>query len=152
MRHGRAEDSNPGGDAARTLTPAGGRAVEGIGARFAQERHPLSSIVTSPFVRTVQTAEAFLKGARLELSPASESRLASGTRAESMLEVVQESALPTLLIGHMPDVSALVSLVCSGAQSTRVVFEPGTIACVRFLGSPRVGNAALTWMRQPNQW
>lgn len=152
MRHGRAEDAHPDGDRARPLTPAGRDAVRAVGAAFAKEKHPLAGIVASPFVRTVQTAEAFIEGSGLALSVDTDPRLASGTRAETMLDVVQDHPLPLLMIAHMPDVAALVSWVSSGAEGTRLVFEPGTVACVRFLGQPRVGNGALTWMRQPHQW
>ncbi|MEM6733595.1 MAG: hypothetical protein AAF658_18695, partial [Myxococcota bacterium] len=115
---------------------------------FRAEGHPLSAVVASPFARTRSTADAFLDGGEYSVDP----RLASGSRAETMFEVVQETALPALVIGHMPDVGQLVSFLTSGSQLARFVFEPSTIACVRFLGSARPGAGALTWMRLPTQW
>lgn len=152
MRHGRAEDAHVDGDRSRALTTDGRAAVRAVGAAFARERHPLAGVVASPFLRTVQTAEAFLEGLSSSLSFGTDPRLASGTRAETMLDLVQDNTLPLLLIGHMPDVASLVSLASSGSEGTRLVFEPGTVACIRFLGQPRVGNGALTWMRQHHQW
>ncbi|MEM6531196.1 MAG: histidine phosphatase family protein [Myxococcota bacterium] len=152
MRHDEAQSMSPDGDSGRRLTDEGRRRAEATGRGFVAEGHRVSAIVSSPFARTMETVECFLRGSGFSITADADRRLASGARPEAMMEVIQESEGPLLLVGHMPDVAELTAWLISGGAETRVSFGTGTIACIRFLGSPRPGSGTLCWMRMASQW
>lgn len=143
---------SPDGDPGRRLTAVGRQRAEKTGRGFSAEGHSLASVVSSPFARTVETVECFLQGSGFEVAPSADRRLAAGSRHEAMMEVIEEHEGPLLVVGHMPDVAELISWMVSAGSQARVSFGTGTIACVRFLGSPRAGSGTLTWMRMASQW
>jgi phosphohistidine phosphatase len=122
MRHGPAEDSSPSGsDAERDLTPAGRERVRNVAqALLAQNELPLV-IVSSPLVRSLQTAEivagiaqqsgvAVTVSTRRELAPGG-----NGLALASELRLAQKRRV--MLVGHEPDVAVLItSLGLAAAQ------------------------------------
>ncbi len=152
MRHGHAEAVHRDGDAHRELTPSGRSAVGSAGSGFAAQGVRLQSVIASPFVRTQQTVEEFggKRNARPEIL--SDRRIASGAHPDAMMEAVAEMPLPTLVVGHMPDVSSFTSWLIGGELGTRLVFEPGTMACIRVIGGLRRGSGSLSWLRPVSQW
>jgi phosphohistidine phosphatase len=114
MRHGPAEDNAASGvDADRALTSAGRDRVRGVAkALLAAGEEPLR-IVTSPLVRAVQTAEIVAVVTKLgdrggnvevrrEIAP-------GGDGVELAYRLAAEGAKRVMLVGHEPDLSALVS-------------------------------------------
>lgn len=152
MRHGHAEAVHRDGDAHRELTPSGRIAIGSVGSAFAAQGFRLQSVIASPFLRTQQTAEEFV--GKLDSPPGvvSDRRLASGAHPDAMMEAVAEMTLPTLVVGHMPDVSSLTAWLIGGDLGTRLVFEPGTMACIRVIGGLRRGSGSLSWLRPVSQW
>lgn len=114
MRHGPAEDGSPSlHDADRALTPEGRVRVRLAAAALAAEAEGPLTVVSSPLVRALQTAE--IVAGRCEV----ESRggavlvrrgLAPGANLLNLLnELRLERRKRVLLVGHEPSVGAMVS-------------------------------------------
>ncbi|MCC6810613.1 MAG: phosphohistidine phosphatase SixA [Deltaproteobacteria bacterium] len=132
MRHGIAEDFDPASmksDADRKLTKEGkdklAEQAKGVRALDLD----LGLLVTSPFTRARQTAEivAGALDAKLPLEIASE--LVPNADPEQILEYLaaKKASAPTLLFGHEPHLSTLVSIVLSGKSEIAVEMKKGAL-------------------------
>src|SRR5262245_25119988 len=111
MRHGPAEDrAGSGRDFDRKLT-ASGRARTELVARLLGERDERPKrIISSPLLRTLETAQVVIDTLRLELTPEARDELAPGGDALGLVrELAAEGARRVMLVGHEPDVSQLTS-------------------------------------------
>ena len=112
VRHGTAEDQAPT-DAQRALTPLGWAEADRAGERLAQLGPPPDAIVSSPYLRALQTAEAV--AARLGLAGTVETDGAltpdeppSGVR-ELLARYAQRRHV--VLVAHEPILSAACALL-----------------------------------------
>jgi phosphohistidine phosphatase len=150
MRHGPAEDSAASGaDGDRALTPSGRERVRDVAkALVAAGEEPLR-IITSPLVRAVQTAEIVAVVTKLggrggsvevrrELSP-------GGDAAKLAHELAVAGAKRVMLVGHEPDLSALVAALAGDGphpfeKAMVVALQPvsdGARPKVRFVLDPK---------------
>ncbi|MFO0582614.1 MAG: histidine phosphatase family protein [Anaeromyxobacter sp.] len=139
VRHARAEASNPGGDAARRLTPDGKLDFESHVRRVRAELQ-VSRVVASPFTRCRETAQVL--AAVLGVRADAEVELGSGVsdpRAILMLAV--RMAAGTAMVGHNPELAGAVASVAG----RNVEFPPGTIAALDVDGR----ELRLAWVRVP---
>ncbi len=135
-------------DAERPLTPRGEqqfrRAARGL-ARIV--RRP-DVILTSPLPRALKTAEIAAK-AWGRIKPKPEPALETG-RLEKVLAVL--AACPgeatVAVVGHEPDLSALLAHLLGSAESRRLTFRKGGAALVDVPGSPTHGGR-LVWYLAP---
>jgi phosphohistidine phosphatase len=148
MRHGPAEDqSDSGQDGDRALTPSGRERVRAVANLLVELDEAPVTIITSPLVRAVQTAEiiavvtqrAQAKGmveVRREMSP-------SGGPAELVGRLVTEGRKRTLIVGHEPDLSELVATLL-GKDSFRRSFDKAMVVGlhVTSLSNPASSRAA----------
>jgi phosphohistidine phosphatase len=114
MRHGPAEDAAPSGvDADRALTPVGRDRVRSVAKELAAAGEEPLHIVTSPLVRAVQTAEIVAITTKLsdrggnvevhrEVAP-------GGDSVKLAYRLAVEGAKRVMLVGHEPDLSALLA-------------------------------------------
>lgn len=137
MRHGPAEDQSASGlDADRALTSAGRDRARNVGRLLLEEGEAPLTIVSSPLVRSLQTAEIVAaichptgtangptktgapNGTLIEFSVRRE--LAPAGNALSLVRaLLQVRARRVLFVGHEPDVSILAtSLLGDAAGST----------------------------------
>jgi phosphohistidine phosphatase len=114
MRHGPAEErADSGMDSDRALTASGRERVDAVARLLVEvEEEPLS-VITSPLVRAVQTAELVARTTRLgdrggtvevrrEMSP-------SGNPLALVHALAVEGRRRVMLVGHEPDLSELVA-------------------------------------------
>lgn len=145
MRHGVAEDDNPGGDAARRLTHHGlERAARAAAGLMALGLRP-DAVVTSPLVRCVQTAGLVAGAAGCPLEQ--DDRLAPGMTTSGLLDVVIEHPDAGVLLActHQPGLTyALDDLTGCGQVGFR---RPGV--AVVTLEAPRIGAGRLTAVLPP---
>jgi phosphohistidine phosphatase len=134
VRHAKAEQGSPGGDAARRLTREGRdrfrRQLDAIAGQLRLRR-----IVTSPYARAVETAELLSEatGAPVE----QDVRLASGASGgRELLRLAAELGPGTALVGHNPEVAEAIHL--AGDQEAAV--PPGSVAAVG-------ADGRLAWLR-----
>ena len=114
LRHAAAEDrAKSGGDADRALTPEGLARAEAVARGLAKLEPGIARIVSSPYVRARQTAEAAAKA--LGIRKIFESRALEPERdPEDILEEVGESSGGVLLVGHQPHLGALLGRLVAG--------------------------------------
>ena len=157
LRHGIAvEPGTPGyeRDADRPLTPEGERKLWQIAEAMEALELSFDLILSSPYLRALQTAEIVakaLKGRKkVELS---ESLTPGGSTKKlvEMLNRVQPSPESVLLVGHEPYLSGLSSLLVSGDAGFAVVMKKGGL-CKLTIESFKAGRCAgLEWLLTPKQ-
>jgi phosphohistidine phosphatase len=136
VRHGKAEQDAPGGDAARRLT-AEGRAQFFTFAGGLVEKLELARIVTSPFTRARQTAEilAAATGAPIAENP----DLAPGrSTGRDILAWARSEGAGVALVGHNPEMAEAVALAAGHGGK----LPPGSVAAVDLTES----GATLAWI------
>jgi phosphohistidine phosphatase len=132
MRHGRAANHADwaADDAERPLTSDGrARTLEAARGLVALGIAP-QAVISSPFARARETAEivATEVGIPLTMEPA----LAPGAdlaALASALDKYGEDA-ELLLVGHEPDLSALIGTLIAGKHGARVEMKKGACACI----------------------
>jgi phosphohistidine phosphatase len=112
MRHGPAEDqSSTGRDFDRKLTSSGRTRTETAAHELGRWERP-KRVVSSPLVRTIETAEVVMAALSLALELETREELAPGGDALKLLaELAVQGAKRVILIGHEPDVSSLTALL-----------------------------------------
>jgi len=110
MRHGPAEDQAPTGrDFDRRLTSSGRARTELAAQELGRWECP-KHVVSSPLVRTIETAEIVIASLSLPVELETREELAPGGDALRLLgELAVQGAKRVILIGHEPDVSSLTA-------------------------------------------
>lgn len=146
LRHGKAEDTNPGGDFPRALVEKG-REQARRAARLLKGADLLPELVlTSPLIRARQTAEEFCNAAEMP-GEVIQSWLACGMAPETALTELStfKDFRRIAIVGHEPDFSSLIQWVLGAAGSVEV--KKGAIACLRV--NPPARNGTLVYLIPP---
>jgi phosphohistidine phosphatase len=160
LRHGIAvAQGEPGvpkdlSDADRSLTAAGRkklarstRAMRAMGLRF-------DVVLSSPLVRTMQTAEVVIKKMAPRRNLVVTANLAPGASKRDLIHELNRfapRATNVLLVGHEPDLSELIGLLCAGDTAASIELKKGGLAK---LESPKLRHgrcATLNWLLTPKQ-
>lgn len=147
LRHGKAEDSNAGGDFSRVLVEKG-REQARQAARLLKAARMLPNIVlTSPLLRARQTADEFCQTAEIP-GAVIQGWLASGMNPETALAELAafRDFKRVALVGHEPDFSELIQWVL-GAHGGSIEVKKGAIACVKI--QPPARRGTLTYLIPP---
>ena len=112
MRHGPAEDqSATGRDYDRKLTSSGRTRTEIAAHELGRWERP-KRVISSPLVRTVETAEVVMAALGLTCELETREELApSGDAIGLVRELAAHGAKRVILIGHEPDVSTLTTML-----------------------------------------
>ena len=119
MRHGPAEDQAPTGrDFDRKLTSSGRDRTELAAHELGRWERP-KRVISSPLIRTIETAEVVVAALGLAFDLETREELAPGGDALRLLgELAAQGAKRVMVIGHEPDVSTLTAcLLPSWARS-----------------------------------
>jgi phosphohistidine phosphatase len=157
LRHGIAvERGTPGceKDADRALTPKGERRLGRIADAMEAMGLTFGLILSSPYVRSRQTAEIVTDALglrkRLEYSEA----LTPDGDAKALIAALNKLEPPpenVLLVGHEPFLSGLISTLTSGDSRLAVDFKKGGL-CKLEVETLRHGRCAtLAWLLTPRQ-
>lgn len=141
VRHGKAVEYAPGGDAARPLAEDGQRAVASVGAALKRLGLVPDAVWHSPYVRATETARLLHAAMGSSGALKVEGALAPGSspeRTARMLLAASDARL--LVVSHMPLLPAL-AIEMVGA---RVEFGTATVAHVIALG-PHGSTLAGLW-------
>src|SRR5215831_16087896 len=162
MRHGIAADLGEAGvikDADRPLTQEGREKMKlaAIGLRKAGMKFNL--ILTSPLLRSRQTAEVVAEALELQhkvktvesLAPGKAFIEGEGRHAEIFLELGAYQFDRALLVGHMPDLSELASFLLAGNRNLNIAFKKGSLCAVEVTSLPPRGPGLLRWLMTPKQ-
>jgi phosphohistidine phosphatase len=138
VRHGKAEDSHPLGDAARPLSPDGRRAFWTHARKVAGEA-ALEGIVTSPLLRAVQTAEILAQACGVSQVLVRD-ELDIGRASASTLEALCRTfGAGWALVGHNPSLAETLGHLL-GRQDLAPRFRKGAVAAFRM-----TAGGALPW-------
>ncbi len=148
IRHGKAEERGLlKRDALRPLTPEGRKDMRKAARGLRALLDPPAVLAASPLVRARQTAEivqtVFAGPEQLtELA-----QLAPGTPAKELLAwlTTQPRDATVALVGHEPDLSALVGYLLTGHERSLLELKKGAACLVEFGTRARAGEGRLLW-------
>ena len=151
LRHGIAEDSEPGqSDSERALTPEGRKKLRNVLRVAHQAGVAPALIITSPLKRAVQTAQLAAEILDYKGDLLRTKALEPGAHPQMVWEEIRvhkdEPAI--LLAGHEPLFSSLTAYLL-GCPDLQVDFKKGALTCVeldRFGAEP---HAVLKWFITP---
>jgi len=120
VRHAHSDPGDP--DDLRALSARGRAESRVLAERLAAHQTPPRLVVSSPLLRARETAEAIAATASAELRI--DDRLAPGTSADDLRDVVREAEAAVAVVCHQPDCSE-IALELTGADPG---FAPGGVA------------------------
>ena len=122
IRHADAGDAMKwaGDDADRPLTDLGRRQARTLGETFRRLGVALDAVVSSPYVRTRETAELLFEGLGAPGEVKLSGLLASGAMRRNQLaqELSSLGASSLAIVGHEPDLPIFLGWLLSGSTAT----------------------------------
>ncbi len=148
VRHGVAANRSEwqGNDADRPLTQEGREEMQRVAAAIAKLGLAFDAILTSPYVRTTETAEIIAKKLGMTDKLATDDRLEYGFGRKKLRKILSDhdSAQALMLVGHEPDFSILIGKLTGG----RVVLDKGGLALVTLPDTATL-KGELSWLLPP---
>jgi phosphohistidine phosphatase len=153
IRHGKAEDRSPTReDANRRLTGAGRKAMRNAARGLREVAPEIDVLATSPLARARETAEIVAEAFGIRRIVEQKLLAPEGdTRALIAWLRRQPSRSAVALVGHEPELGALVSLLASGRGQPRIALKKGACCLIEFSRAPAAGKGMLLWLLQPSQ-
>lgn len=157
LRHGLAVDrSKPGfkKDADRPLTPKGKQRLWRVAEAMEEMELEFDAILTSPFVRAMETADIIAEAYELrnKLIP-TEHLTPNGNPKLLLEELAQLEPAPRnlLLVGHEPYLGQLIGLLVAGNTNAIIDLKKGSL-CKLEIETLKCGRCAtLAWLLTPKQ-
>ena len=154
VRHGKAGDHDEWieqgkSDFDRPLTSKGREEMKDIASRLAKFAGHFDRVVTSPFVRTVQTAEILAKEFDINVESLDALAYTSGIKSAVDWLGKQKEKASLILVGHEPTLSQLAEALLTGRTDGFLAFKKGGSALLTCHGSLYPGSFHLEWLLQP---
>jgi phosphohistidine phosphatase len=129
-------------DPARPLSDRGRAEVELVACRIAEVGVRPAGIIHSGKLRAMQTAEIFGRYLEPRGDVSEQSGLNPLDEPEAARQLIEKAGEPLMLVGHLPHLSRLASLLVSGNVEGEVVqFRMGGVVCLSEAG----GNWLVKW-------
>ncbi len=138
-------------DRERPLTPEGVLRARRAAAGLGRILEPPERVLSSPFVRAVETAAILTTHAGwAQASPCT--ALAPEVPPEELLEALRaEPARRIAIVGHEPQLGRLLAqCLASAARPDALALKKPGVAFLSFDGAPRAGQATLCWLVSPS--
>jgi phosphohistidine phosphatase len=156
IRHADAQPLGEGGiqdDADRPLTEAGQKQCAALAQALARRGVRFDQVVTSPLLRSRQTAEALLQQLQEGPTPPPPLHLcdylAPGGKRRKLTRFLRGLQGESLaLVGHMPDL-ALYAAWLIGSKKAQIDIAKAGVVAVHFEGRPDKGQGVLTALVGP---
>jgi len=157
LRHGLAVEPGTAGlsrDSDRPLTAEGERKLAKIAKAMQALELSFDVILSSPYVRTRQTAQIIARALdyrkKVEFSDA---LMPGGSTRKLITQLKQTDSFPenVLLVGHEPYLSELIALLVSGDTGLSVVMKKGGLCKLTTESLEHGRCAALEWLLTPKQ-
>lgn len=153
IRHGAAEETADSGlDRDRPLSAQGAAAMRRIAAGIAASTEPPEIVLTSPYLRTRQTATA-VADAFGGIPVREEPGLAAGSTPADIMAALVAGCRGDIggiaLVGHEPDLGRFVSYALAASSRSFHALRKGGACLLEFPALPRAGNATLEWALDP---
>lgn len=149
LRHADAGDPMrwEGADEERPLSRRGRKQAKRLGRFLGALRFQPEVIVTSPKARAVETAR--IVGKRLRVDAVTNARLATDVGPSALERILDSTggAGRVVLVGHDPDFSQLLALLCGCA---RVPMRKGALARIDLERPAAPGSGELRWLIPPD--
>lgn len=149
LRHGPAvERSEWGGDdAERPLTGEGAVRIEREAQFIVRGALGIDSVISSPYRRALQTAEIVARSLGIPDQAIPDHRLGPGFDIDGLRALLAEfsDCDSVLLVGHEPDLSAVIGGVIGGG---RIDLKKGSLACVALKNAAKI-RGELLWLLPP---
>lgn len=155
MRHAEAMPRGTPGytpDAKRPLTDAGHLQAREVGRGLKRLKPSVDIILTSPYLRALQTAEhvAECLRPRVAVKEFNELRAEVSPHDTSLALKVFSHYNEILLIGHEPHLSAWIAELVAGKDGMRCMMKKGGVACIEVDHvPPPQGSGTLRWLMAP---
>ena len=155
MRHADAvPHGTPGylSDAQRPLTGEGRAQARGVASGLKRLDVELGMVLTSPYVRAIQTAEEFIRawGGRLAIKELDALRSEVDPKMTSLALKRTDIDGDLLLVGHEPHLSAWIAELVSSTSHAHCVMKKAGVACVEIERIPPArGSGMLRWLMTP---
>jgi phosphohistidine phosphatase len=154
MRHGIAVTRGSAGfsdDAKRPLTPVGKQKVRKIATGLKRLEVALDWIVSSPLVRSVETAEIVGESLGAEVPMEFCEALRPGGSAEGLIAYLAKRAnrWRVLVVGHEPDLSELAARLIGAGRHANLAFKKGGCCLITFEEFPPKSPGLLVWWATP---
>jgi phosphohistidine phosphatase len=151
FRHGPAGHGDPArwpDDALRPLTPKGVERTRLAARGLCRMEPDLSVILTSPYLRSFDTARALSEAAEAP-APRTLDALAAGNPGRPVMAELEklEPRLVVALVGHEPDLGLLAARMI-GAARPLAIKKAGACA-IEFAAAPADGRGRLLWFMPP---
>ena len=152
IRHGQSHNLGENGittDHERTLTPAGRQQVHHIGKALKQLEPDIRLILTSPYVRAVETATIIASVLGVDIEKVED--LESGAKAKRVLRMLSGRSEDYVAIcGHQPTLGEVIAEACTG-ERIPMHLKPAGMARLDFATRVQPRDARLIWLMQPAQ-
>jgi phosphohistidine phosphatase len=149
LRHAHAGDWSTwtGPDAARPLTDKGRSQAERLGRFLAGQGFRPDAIISSPKVRAAQTAQ--IVAGLLDVQVVVDDRLGGSLDLTTLETILDDHGTPErpVLVGHDPDFSELVAVLCAAAG---VPMRKGSLARIEVDRPLQPGIGTLRWLVPPD--
>jgi phosphohistidine phosphatase len=145
LRHGEAGAAVS--DVDRALTDIGERDSYNIASLCRRSLITFNHVLTSPILRAQQTARiaiAYHPG----ITPEETEHLTPNADPKNLIQLLRSFTNEShiLCVTHEPFVSACISSLISGTESSHIIMKPASMACVETYGAPSRGSGKLLWL------
>lgn len=138
-------------DRERPLRPIGARHMRAAARGLARIHGPVDVVWASASARATQTAAILHEDASWPVARTTAALAEDAPASAALAAIARAREVASLvLVGHAPQLDALVTLAVSGRQRPLVVrLKKGGVACVRFQATVRAGAGVLLWVATP---
>jgi phosphohistidine phosphatase len=154
LRHGKAGPSaSDDGDAARALTTEGRDAIRKVGLWMQKRQFRFDLIATSPLARACETAGivAGLLGQEDQITVWDELGPSGSPDAICLRASQAPPGAVILMVGHEPDLSALIGYIITAGRDASVALAKGGLAKIRDFSHDTAPSGELEWLLTPDQ-
>lgn len=129
MRHGEAVDASK--DTRRPLTDRGKDETKKVALILKPTKIKVETVITSNKTRAIETGQIIQK--ELSLNAVLEQRveLSANSPVDELYRELEGSRKDLMIVGHLPFLANLVSLMLAGKQNPSIVlFKPSSVVCL----------------------
>jgi len=154
LRHGKAEETRPGGsDADRHLTKKGRDDILAVAHWIAAQDLQFDLIATSPLARAQETAEIVAETVGAQEKLVTWKALVPGGNTDTVCREIgmHREGSAILLVGHEPLLSSLISRISAGDDHAGIVMTKGGLAKIRDYSFHQCPSGELHWLLTAKQ-
>lgn len=151
IRHAIAEEESPSGkDSQRELTDKGAKKMRLIAKGLRTLGVEFDLILSSPYIRAVQTAEILSEVFKKKKFVLSDHLMPAGDMDLLIAEINEKYTVDSLaIVGHEPYLSGLVSLLTAGGAPVEMTFKKGSVCYLSTDDLHHTRKATLEWLLTP---